>query len=48
MLARMMEMMVSSTVMIAPPAMYQNHCFITATLIREPPLAAPFEVNFHE
>ena len=48
MLARMMETMVSSTVMMAPAAMYQNQSFITWVLMREPPLASPAEANVHE
>ena len=42
----MMEMTVSSTVMMAPRAMYQNHCFITDVLMRDPPVADPSEPNF--
>ena len=46
--ARVIEMTVSSTVMMAPAAMNQNHCFMTSTLMRLPPVASPSDLNSHE
>ena len=45
---RMIEMTVSSTVTMAPAAMYQKHSCITSTLIRLPPEAPPADLNSHE
>ena len=43
--ASAIEMTVNSTVMMLPAAMYQNHCFMTSTLMRLPPDASPFDAN---
>src|SRR5450756_1410882 len=46
--ARAIEMTVSSTVMMLPAAMYQNHCFMTSKLMRLPPDASPADLNVQE
>ena len=43
--ANRIEMTVSSTVTMPPAAMYQNHSFMTSTLIRLPPEASPCDAN---
>ena len=46
--ANTIEMIVSSTVTMLPAAMYQNHFFMTSTLIRLPPEASPSDLNSQE
>jgi len=43
--ARTIEMTVISTVTMLPAAMYQNHCFMTSTLMRLPPDTSPSDLN---
>ena len=45
--ASRMEMIVSSTVTMAPAAMYQNHSCMTSKLMRLPPEAPPSDANSH-